>query len=46
MVAISEIGDFRTLFVVFVVFSSLLAVCTYNSIGNWREDIARHLRLT
>ena len=43
MAAILEIGDFRTLFVVFVFCSSLLAVCIHNAIGNGRKDISLHV---
>ena len=35
MAAISEIGDFRTLFVFFIFYSVLLAFCTHMSIGDW-----------
>ena len=40
---ILEIGDFLTLFVVFVFCSSLLAVCSHNSFGNGRKDISLHV---
>ena len=35
LAAISEIGDFRTLFVFFIFYSVLLALCTHKSIGDW-----------
>ena len=35
MAAISEIGDFRTLFVFFIFYSVLLVLCTHMSIGDW-----------